>query len=198
MPSPIGHALAGVLTAWVADLIPGRRTGRAATPDASWVDRAGGGLAVTCAVLAAAPDLDLLVAGHRTITHSIGAVALVGSTVALVAARSGRPVARLALMCAVAYASHLFLDWLAVDQTLPRGLQALWPLSHHGYISGWNLFRQTERRHLFTAAVMKLNTVTIAQEIVMLAPLLAVAWLVRVKALAGLATEVPGGYHAPQ
>jgi membrane-bound metal-dependent hydrolase YbcI (DUF457 family) len=197
MPSPVGHALAGVLTVWVADCVPGRRIGRQAGPDASWWDRSGSGLLLTGAALAAAPDLDLLFAGHRTVTHSIGAVAVVGAAAALAAARLGWPVARVALTCAAAYASHLLLDWMGVDETVPYGLQALWPLSDRWFISGWSLFRQTERRRIFTVAIMKWNAVTVAQEIAMLAPLLALAWLIRVKTLARLATEVPRRDHAP-
>jgi membrane-bound metal-dependent hydrolase YbcI (DUF457 family) len=198
MPSPIGHALAGVLTAWIADIVPGRRAWRAASPTASWLDRAGDGLTLVCAALAAAPDIDLLFAGHRTVTHSVGAVVLVGAAVGVAAARAGRPTLRIACMCAAAYASHLLLDWMAVDQTFPRGLQALWPLSHRWYISGWNLFRPTERRRIFTSAVMTLNAVTIAQELALLAPFIVVAWLIRVKTLARFATEVPCRHHAPQ
>ncbi len=198
MPSPIGHALAGVLTAWIVDVIPGQGAWRASPRTASWLDRAGDGLTIACAALAAAPDIDLLFAGHRTVTHSLGAVMLVGIVVGLMAARSGRPALRIALMCAAAYASHLLLDWMAVDQTFPRGLQALWPLSHRWYISGWNLFRQTERRRIFTRAVMELNAVTIAQELAILAPFLAAAWLILVKTLARLTTEVPCRDQAAQ
>jgi LexA-binding, inner membrane-associated putative hydrolase len=198
MPSPIGHAVAGVLTAWIADIVPGRRAWRAAPATASWLDRAGDGLTIACAALAAAPDLDLLFAGHRTVTHSIGAVMLVGIVVALVAVQSGLPTLRVALMCAAAYASHLLLDWLAVDQTVPRGLQAFWPLSHRWYISGWNLFRATERRRIFTGTVMRLNAATIAYELAILLPCVAVAWLIRVKTLARFAAQVSCRDHAPQ
>jgi membrane-bound metal-dependent hydrolase YbcI (DUF457 family) len=198
MPSPIGHTLAGVLTAWIVDVIPGQRTWRAPAPAASWLDRAGDGLTILCAALAAAPDIDLLFAGHRTVTHSIGAVMLVGVVVGLMAARSGRPALRVALMCAAAYASHLLLDWMAVDQTVPRGLQAFWPLSHRWYISDWNLFRATERRRIFTGTVMQLNGATIAHELAILLPCVAVAWLIRVKTFARFATEVSCRDHAPQ
>jgi inner membrane protein len=198
MPSPIGHALVGVLTAWVADLLPGRSADRSNTVGGPGFTRASTGLTMTCAVLAAAPDIDLLFAGHRTVTHSIGAVVLVGMTAAAIAARSGQPVVRITMMCAAAYASHVFLDWLAADQTAPRGVQALWPLGHRWYISDWNLFRPTERRRIFTAAAMTQNAVAIAQEILIVAPFLAVAWLVRVKTSARLATEMARRDHAPQ
>ena len=198
MPSPIGHALAGILTVWVADCIPGRRTGRQAASNASWWHRAGTGLTLSGAALAAAPDFDLLFAGHRTVTHSVGAVAVVGAAAALVAARLRWPVTRVALTGAAAYASHLLLDWMGVDLTVPYGLQALWPFSDRWFISGWSLFRRTERRRIFTLATLKWNAETVAQEVAMLAPFLAIAWLIRVKALARLATEVPRGNHTPQ
>src|SRR5439155_9372598 len=130
MPSPIGHALAGVLTAWIVDVIPGQRAWRAPAPTALWLDRAGDGLTIACAALAAAPDIDLLFAGHRTVTHSLGAVMLVGVVVGLMAARSGRPALRIALMFAAAFASHFLLYWLAYDQTFPQGLHAVWSRIH--------------------------------------------------------------------
>jgi membrane-bound metal-dependent hydrolase YbcI (DUF457 family) len=198
MPSPFGHALAGVLTVWAADLLPGPRVSPATTQHAPRLDHASHGLAVTCAGLAAAPDLDLLFAGHRTITHSIGAVIVVGAAAAVIAVRLKRPILRIGVICAAAYASHLLLDWMAVDQTFPRGLQLLWPFSHRWYISDWNIFSPTERRHIFTGAVMQQNAITIAQEMAILGPFLAAAWLIRIKALARLPSEMPRGDHAPQ
>jgi len=195
MPSPVGHALAGFLTAWAVDLIPGQRTWRGAGN--SWFERAGDGLTLTCAALAAVPDLDLLFDSHRMMTHSVAAVTLVGAVAALAARRSGH-IGRIASMCAAAYASHLLLDWMAVDLTAPRGLQALWPFTNHWYISGWNVFSATERRHLFTLPVMWLNAITIAQEIGILSPFLLIVWLVRMKAFARLAAQVSRGHEAPQ
>src|ERR1700720_1561223 len=72
MPSPIGHALSGVAVAWIADLMPGRPTGRSGYPAISR-------LSLACASLAALPDVDLLLPiAHRTVTHSLGAVVAVG------------------------------------------------------------------------------------------------------------------------
>ena len=53
MASPIGHALAGVAVAWGVDLLPGNRAWRIAPPSASGYERAGKGLTLACAVLAA-------------------------------------------------------------------------------------------------------------------------------------------------
>src|SRR5439155_8933895 len=86
MPSPIGHALAGVAAAWAADLVPGNRAWRTAGRSASWYERAGNGLTLTCAALAVAPDIDLFFSRfHRTATHSFIAVSLVAVVAAAVA-----------------------------------------------------------------------------------------------------------------
>jgi inner membrane protein len=217
MPSPVGHALAGIAVAWAADLAPGRRAWRLSDPAASLFGRAGGTLTLVCGALAAAPDLDLLfLSRHRAVTHSLGAVivifiiatavtgwvtrlpspALPGS--GLERERSSLPVLRVGLMCAAAYGSHLFLDWLAVDTTFPYGLQALWPFSDAWYISGLDLFPGTERRHILSLAAFRTNLIAISREAAMLLPVLGLLWLVRVKTLAGLATEPAGRHHASQ
>jgi membrane-bound metal-dependent hydrolase YbcI (DUF457 family) len=190
--------MAGIAAAWMADLIPGRRAWRTAPAAATWFARAGNGLTLVCAGLAASPDLDLLVQRHRTVTHSVGAVAVVGVVAALAAAQGKWPMRRVSLMCAAAYATHLLLDWLCADYTPPYGLQMLWPFSNGWYISGWEVFRRTARLQVFTASVMRINALAVAQEIAILLPVLAALWLIRVKALAGLATEVARRDHAPQ
>src|SRR3954447_20371154 len=69
MPSPIGHALAGLAVAWGSDLLPRGTGGRPEGPSPDYV----------CVMLAVLPDADLLLpVAHRTVTHSIGAVAAVG------------------------------------------------------------------------------------------------------------------------
>ena len=218
MPSPIGHALAGIAVAWAADLMPGRRAWRATGPTASLFAQAGGTLTLACGVLAAAPDLDLFFrVRHRAITHSLGAVILifiVATAVTGWVTRSsspgtkgsgrprppgpGLPVLRVGLMCAAAYGSHLLLDWLGVDTTRPYGLQALWPFSDGWYISGLDVFPQTERRDILSIGAFRKNLVAISCESAMLLPILGLLWLVRVKALAGLATQTARRYHAPQ
>jgi membrane-bound metal-dependent hydrolase YbcI (DUF457 family) len=198
MPSPIGHALAGIAVAWTADLIPGDRGWRTAPERAPWYERAGDGLTLACAALGAAPDLDLLFTTHRTFTHSLAAVVFIGLFSAALAANAGRPIARIALMWAAAYGSHLFLDWLGVDNYPPRGIQALWPISQAWFISGLDLFPQTARQHILTSPVFMMNLHAILKEVVMLGPTVVALWLVRVKALAGFTSEVARRDHAPQ
>ena len=184
MPSPIGHALAGATTAWLVDLIPGNRAWGMAPAYASFLERAGQDLTLLCAGLAVAPDLDLIFGVHRTMSHSLGAAMFVGLFAAALAANAGRPVARIASMCALAYASHLLLDWMAIDRYPPPGLQALWPFSSAWYISGWDVFLQTERSHPLTVASLQQNAAAIAREIMILLPVAAGVWLVRERALA--------------
>ena len=195
MPTSIGHALAGAAAAWGADLVPGRRAWRTAPPGVSWYRRAGNGLTAVCTVLAVLPDADLLFHTHRSYSHSIGAVAVVGMCAAAVAALRDRPIGRVAAMCAAAYATHLLLDWLSVDVVPPRGIQALWPFTSQWYISEWNLFRQTERRGFLSLPTIWMNTQAGLQEVVILVPIAVAIWLVRVKALARPATELPGRDH---
>ena len=198
MPSPIGHALVGLVAAWAVDLVPGERAWRIAPRPASWLGRAGNGLTLACVALAAAADLDLLFASHRTATHSLGAVVLVGAFAAALAAYAQRPVIRVASMCAAAYATHLFADWLAVDISPPRGIQALWPFSREWFISGIDLFQRTERRDLWTFATIITNLKTILLELMILGPLVVALWLVRVKALTRLPSEMARRDHAAQ
>ena len=131
-------------------------------------------------------------------THSIGAVLFVGLFAAALAANARRPIARVALMCAAAYGSHLLLDWLGTDFYPPRGIQLLWPINSDWYISGTDVFRQTARLHLFTRPVIMTNLRAIVQEIAILGPTVVALWLVRVKALAGLAPQVARRDHPAQ
>src|SRR4051812_50032564 len=116
MPSPIGHAIAGVI---VGGLIspPREHTMRS--------------IAVFAAAGRAA-DLDLLVGAHSGPSHGLGAAVIVG-VVLWVSLRSRgiRGSVRLALATGLAYASHTLLDWLGTDASPPIGIMALWPLSRN-------------------------------------------------------------------
>jgi inner membrane protein len=160
MPSPFGHALAGITIALGTD--EQRRT--------SWRWET---LTIVCGCLAASPDLDLLVRGaHRTATHSFAAVGIVAVVVGVVTRiQSGRVDWRVTIACAVAYASHLLMDWLGVDLGWPAGIQLFWPFSDHHFISGIPLFEATERRHLFSQRAIVTNMLAAAREVLILAPI---------------------------
>jgi membrane-bound metal-dependent hydrolase YbcI (DUF457 family) len=179
MPTPIGHALAGVAAAWTVDVQADRR------------------LTLVAAGLGALPDIDLLLpVQHRTVTHSIGAALLVTIIAAVVTGQvTRRSVWRVSAVCGAAYASHLLLDWLGVDHYFPYGLTALWPFSDRFYVSGWDVFRQTARHQLLTWPVIAIDLKAAAQEIALVGPILAALWLIRVKTAPRLASEVAGSHH---
>jgi hypothetical protein len=179
VPSPAGHLIAGVAVAWTAEafaplgprgLDAGRTSAAAAivTP-----------LVLACAALALAPDLDILLASHRTYTHSVGAVAFVAVLAASVAKALGAPVIRTALACAAAAGSHVVLDWLGRDQSTPAGLMALWPISSAFLYSGVDLFADISRRYWKPEEFILKNAVSVAREVAILAPAAAAAYWLR-------------------
>src|SRR5262249_36043204 len=112
--------------------------------------------------------------------------------------KRGPIAARVVLMCGAAYASHLLLDWLGIDRFPPSGLQLLWPFSDRWFISGLDIFEQTERRHLLTLASWRQNGGAFGREAIILLPILVGLWRVRVKALAGLAPQLVRRDHPAQ
>ena len=179
MPTPLGHAMAGVATAWVAERI----TGRAPAPrSAGLYARLGGSMTVACACLAAAPDLDLFLGWrfHRTVTHSLGAALLVALVAAVDAGWRRRPVLYTSLTCGAAYGTHLLLDWLGADPTPPHGIMALWPFTDGWYISGWSLFDAVSRRYWLPDEFLWGNLLNAGWEVLLLGPVLIVLWLVPV------------------
>jgi membrane-bound metal-dependent hydrolase YbcI (DUF457 family) len=174
MPSPVGHALAGLTVHILASqraedlLSPGRAI-----------------LTVSAALL---PDIDLafqLVDGrnhHGNETHSLGAAALAALVVWAVAGARG--VARPRLLAAAtgaAWFSHVVLDFLNRDTHPPIGILALWPLSSEYFKIPWPLFLDIGRtlewstvRHDLLAALW---------ECVVLLPFLWGAWRFRLRRL---------------
>ena len=181
MPSPIGHALAGVAVAWSADLLDRQPSS--------------GRLVAVSAALAALPDADLLIPdAHRMGTHSVFAAALVF----IIAAAVTGKVTRTAVICGAAYASHLLLDWLGADSAPPRGLQLFWPFTNAWYISDLDVFRQTARLQFLSPPIIRRNAIAVAQELAIMLPIVAALYLVRVKALTGFAPKLSGGDHPAQ
>lgn len=175
MPSPIGHALAGVATAWSAERLPGAWQ--------AYERISANRLTLVCAVLAVLPDVDLLYMPiHRTVTHSLTAVAFVMIISALVTGRvTRRPNSRVVLVCAVAYASHVLLDWLGADANPPHGIQALWPFSHRWFISPWVLFPGTERRDPLAMRAIIINATALLAEVAILGPVVLALWIGRAR-----------------
>ena len=157
MPSPIGHALGGIAIAWLA------------VPRTNW--RA----AAILAAAALAPDLDLLVGDHRGISHSVGAAAVAGaiawSAVALGGRRRAAP--RWAAAVALAWGSHIALDWLSNDTRPPLGVMGLWPATREYYKAAFEIFPPISRQ-CCSARFWMYNLRAVVVELVILGPLL---WL---------------------
>jgi membrane-bound metal-dependent hydrolase YbcI (DUF457 family) len=168
MPSPVGHALAGLAVAVAAQ--PATAHARMFPP-----------LAFGAMVLAVAPDLDLVYpAGHRVATHSVTAVALVSALVAVVGRwRLGHVPWRTTLVLGGAYGTHVLTDWLGVDTGPPSGIRLWWPWSDRWVVSGLDWFRAIERTDPFALPVIQMNLIAVAQEIAIVGPVLMLAWLVR-------------------
>ena len=159
MPTPVGHALAGLATAWFSRRRPSRL------------------LLAACVGAAVAPDLDILIHHHRTYTHSVGAVIVVG-VVAWGIARKKSPqaAAALAVTVAAAYGTHILLDWLGKDTAPPFGLEALWPFSSRYYVSGADLFMEISRRYWKPGEFIVGNLRAVGWEILVLGPIVALAY----------------------
>jgi membrane-bound metal-dependent hydrolase YbcI (DUF457 family) len=170
MPTPIGHALAGLAIAWSVEAIKREplQFGRRST------------LAMTCAGLAICPDLDWLYPpAHRTMTHSIAATVATGAVIFALARRE-RSAQTLTITIAgtLAYGSHLLLDWFGGDTKLPAGIQLLWPFSDAWFISPVPIFRATDVGRFFRPLTMLSNGLAVLLEMLLLTPvaLMALAW----------------------
>ena len=166
MPSPVGHALGGVLVGLVCEARhPGGRRGRErllAACSSPFV-RAG-------AIAGVFPDVDFLWGRHNMETHSLGA-ALAAAIVAWLWWR-GR--GRMALTVGLAWASHVLFDWLGSDDTAPLGVMALWPATPRFYFAHAYVFEAISRRYWLDGFLAH-NLWAVTTEVVMLAPAVAVA-----------------------
>jgi membrane-bound metal-dependent hydrolase YbcI (DUF457 family) len=172
MPSPIGHALAGLAIGLIGE--PPRQPLDSRQP---WPWR----FVFLAAFFAALPDLDLALPKgfHRSFSHSFVAVAAVLIFVRAVTGEvTARARWRMSAMLAAAYASHLLLDWLGADTSRPAGLQLLWPWTHAHFMSGWDLFPQTERAWR-DPEFLRMNLIAFVSEVALMGPVAAAAWAVR-------------------
>jgi membrane-bound metal-dependent hydrolase YbcI (DUF457 family) len=145
LPSPVGHALGGLIV------------GEVLAPSA---------LAI-CAVAAILPDVDFAWGGHSRQTHSLGA-AIIAGVVVFIWKRNPR----LAVAATLAWASHVLFDWLGSDDTPPLGVMALWPLNSNFYFAHANLFEAITRRYWLDNFITH-NAWAVFKEVLMLAPIAA-------------------------
>jgi membrane-bound metal-dependent hydrolase YbcI (DUF457 family) len=100
--------------------------------------------ALVLAGIAIAPDVDLLLGTHRGASHSIGAAVIAGLVTAVMV-RRGRW--RWSAAVALAWLSHVLLDWLSNDTRPPLGVMALWPITHDYYKAAIEIFPPVSRRY---------------------------------------------------
>jgi len=171
MPSPVGHALGGIAAGWRLMPSQARRS------------------AALLAAIAIAPDVDLLVGTHRGASHSVGAAVLAGLAAAVSWAvfaraplppspgrrRTGGPDAlRVGIAAALAWGSHVLLDWLSNDTRPPIGIMAFWPFTHDYYKASIEIFPPVSRRY-WESRFWLYNLRALVAELLILGPL---AWLV--------------------
>jgi membrane-bound metal-dependent hydrolase YbcI (DUF457 family) len=159
MPSPLGHALGGVI---VGLLMPNRsRTlGTSGTL----------GTLGTLALVACLPDIDFLWARHNMETHSLGAAVLTGLIAYAIFRRPA-----LAVACALAWGSHTLFDWLGSDDTPPLGVMALWPFTSNFYFAEAFVFEAISRRYA-EPGFWEQNIWAVLKEVLMLVPPTVALW----------------------
>lgn len=189
MPTPIGHALGGLIIGLAlaprgpsfADPAPGpmrsqdQGDGSPFTTRQPWHTRVLGTahartFVLFCVVIACLPDVDFAWGGHNRETHSLGFAFVIGVAVWLWQ-RSGR----LAAACGLAVGTHVLFDWLGSDDFPPLGVMALWPFSQEFYFADAFIFEAISRRYWLPGFVQH-NLLAVAREVVILAPIAAVLW----------------------
>jgi inner membrane protein len=166
VPSPVAHAISGVLAGWIVDPPSGRKTARI----------------VAYAAAGMAADLDLLVGAHSGPSHGIGAALVVGVISWTILRRARAERGLLACAIAMAYASHTLLDWLGTDSSPPIGIMALWPFSHQYFESPWHVFMAISRRY-WLPEFWTFNLLALGRELLILIPLAAVVVVLRRKSI---------------
>jgi membrane-bound metal-dependent hydrolase YbcI (DUF457 family) len=177
VPTPVGHAVAGLAVGWVVERLSGDRPGQSPEDgDSRWWRRA---LPLVCAVVAFVPDLDIVLGAHRGASHSAAGVIAAGLAGAAIAVVRRWPIARTSIACALALASHVVLDWLGRDSSIPIGIPALWPFSTHYFYSGLDVFWDVSRRYWIPREFILGNLEALARELVVLGPMAALAFWFR-------------------
>jgi hypothetical protein len=178
VPSPLGHAVAGLAAGWLIAGAPALKSPinpTAPLANQPWIATWRG--AIVFASLAVAPDLDLLFHAHSMYTHSLGAALAVLLTVAaLTPAHARRWTA--AFACGAAYASHTLLDWMGNDTTPPIGIMALWPFTSEYYESNLHFFMAITRRY-WLPGFWTHNLIAMFREVGTLVPLAVAIYFLR-------------------
>ena len=180
MPSPVGHALGGLIVALALGPnqkdIDQHRTRERASLRPFRAVRDFRPYAALCIVVACLPDVDFGWGRHNMETHSLGAAIAAGLVV-----WAWKKDVRVAAAVTLAWASHVLFDWLGSDTTPPLGVMALWPVSADYYFSGAFFFEAISRRYWLDNFIAH-NLWAVARELMILGPVLLVVTLIRSRA----------------
>jgi membrane-bound metal-dependent hydrolase YbcI (DUF457 family) len=162
MPTPIGHALGGLIAGWIA----GRPSAQPSLlRQGAWL-----------LAIGAAADLDFLIGRHRAETHSLGAVVIVASAAAAMRWPVATSRLHIWLVVAAAWGSHVLLDALGADSRPPHGVMAFWPVSTAYYKVEWDIFLPVWRQW-WEPGFLAHSVATLVRELLLLGPpAVAVTW----------------------
>ena len=147
-----------------------------------------GWLFIGSVFIANLPDLDILpgvLQGdlsvfHHQQTHSLAAAILFGLLIGLLGRWWQGNGVRWALWAGGLYLSHIILDLSLNDPSPPYGLQLLWPFSESYFMFPFTPFVSFSYARSVIGTVALLfsphNLNTMAKEIVLMAPLVGLAW----------------------
>lgn len=135
------------------------------------------------------PDCDLIFGAlkgnpnlyHHLWTHSLAFVIIAGGITGWVMSRQLRmSMVKIVPVFILLIFSHILLDYLAVDRSLPYGIPFFWPLSRETYISPVTPFsdvvRAPDTRAFIPSLFCMHNLRTVLKELVYLGPLF--GWVV--------------------
>ena len=169
MPSPVGHSLLAVVI------------------NQSGIEKPSGSIIqsiVYAIILSNLADIDFLpglLAGnpnryHHGPTHSLGAAVIVGCIFGVDFFRKNGRFFPLFFYAILLYMSHILLDLLAFDSSVPYGEPVFWPVSKRYFISPFTPFsdihKDSSSLTFFTSLFNSHNARTVLNEIIILSPIL--------------------------
>ncbi len=173
MPTPVGHALGGAISASLF-----QNKGRA-----KWL------VFILVLFFAELPDIDFLfgiIEGnankyHHQFTHSFVFILIAAFVGAAITSKFGiMQFSKSFVLFTVAGASHLIFDLLALDTSEPYGAPVFWPFWNGFVISPITIFSDVHRSSSASAFFPSLfslhNLKTVLTEIIALAPVWLVIW----------------------
>jgi len=159
VPTPLGHALAGLTIAWTSE----------AARRVSISPRTRTALIVAGAGFAIAPDLDLVYPPiHRMMSHSITALILATACAAIVAHRTNQD-------------RPWLLTVVGGDTKEPAGMLLLWPFSDSWFSSSSPVFMPAVLRGFLKPRVLLWNTLSVLRELAILSPFAVGAWFLKIR-----------------